>query len=135
VTSKCGVKINFKTSMNRDTFGGALLYHLQREENTPISAKLLVIWGWNTYCIYSRAWIIEHDSTLDWDKDKLKRLYDAYHIHYYVYFYMGKWLLSNNTKLQIVDDVSHGYLKMEVIISREESRLSHQKPPWIHPNK
>jgi hypothetical protein len=46
VNPKSAVRINFISSTNRDTFGGVLLYHLQRKEGASTDAQLLVIWGY-----------------------------------------------------------------------------------------
>jgi hypothetical protein len=82
------MKINFKIDMYQSIFDGILLCHLQRKENdesnnitakdTAISTQLLVIWEFRIDRLYSYAWLIEHESTLIWSEDRLKKLYDEY---------------------------------------------------------
>jgi hypothetical protein len=49
------MKANFMTGIDRDTFGGALLYNLQWEDGASISTQLLVIWGYNPDGSYLRV--------------------------------------------------------------------------------
>jgi hypothetical protein len=67
VNSKSEMKVNFKTGIYRNTFGGVLLYHLQRkksdvfddrpniDKDTSISTQLLVIWEFRIDRFYSHA--------------------------------------------------------------------------------
>jgi hypothetical protein len=134
------MKVNFVTGVDRDRFGGALLYHLQREEDTSISTQLLVIWGCrpnDTYLhtLYPHAWLIEHESTLVWDKDKLKMLYDKYDDHWYTKSDLGLWLLNDNTELRTEYKTSYGGYGMEITISENENMLYPMKPLWVDPNR
>jgi hypothetical protein len=142
--SKSIMKFNFRTGMDEDTFGGVLLYYLQRKGNvksddqadTSISAQLLIICGSKYDGFYSNAYIIEHESTLTWDEDKLKRLYDLYNNLYDTDFNTGEWLLYNSIKLKTVRRILHeGDVEMNIIIY-EDKYLSHtRKPLWVDPNR
>jgi hypothetical protein len=149
VYSKNRIKVNLRTDIHRSTSGGALLYHLQKtgssesgdqsdtNKDMPISTQLLVIWELRIDRLYSHTWLIEHDSTLIWNEDKLKRLHDAYNSQYNVdlIFNEGRWLLGDNTMLQTMCETSHkGDFKMEITIS-EEGQLSPQKPLRVDPNR
>jgi hypothetical protein len=134
VEPKCMMKANFIVSIDRDAFGGALLYNLRWKMDTSMSTQLLIIWGYNPVGIYSYTFLIEHESTLNWDKDKLKRLYDAHNNLYDIGFNARGWLLDDNTRLKTVSKASHGSFRIEVIIS-EENQLPPQKPLWINPNR
>jgi hypothetical protein len=135
VDSKSEIKVNFITGMDRDTFGGILLCHLQRKVDALTSIQLLVIWGWNSYGLYSHAWLIEHESTLDWDENKLKSLYDVYNSQHNINFNRREWFLDDNTKLKTVCVLLHGGLKMNIIISEKKDILYPGKPLWIDPNR
>jgi hypothetical protein len=125
------MKVNFKTGLDRSKFGGILLYHLQRKEDTSKSCRLLVIWGRNSYKLYSHVQLIEHESTLIWDKDKLKMLYDGYDSQYNIDFIMEEWLLDDNTELETKCETSCGGLEMNISI-REKNYLNNLvKPLWI----
>jgi hypothetical protein len=130
VDFKSIVKVNFKSGMDQDTFSGVLLYRLQRKVNTSIRTQLLVIWGWNSYDLYSYAHLIEHESILVWNNDKLKMLYDAYNSQYDRDI-IEEWLLDDNTKLKAKCEISHGGLEINIIISEEKHISSHGKPLWI----
>jgi hypothetical protein len=107
------MKANFMIGIDRDMFGGALLYHLQGEENT--SVQLLVTWGYSSYGPNSHAQFIQQ-STPDWDKDKLEALYDIYHNQHNACSNTGEWWLNNNTKLKTECAISFGF-RMKVTIS------------------
>jgi hypothetical protein len=140
VDSKSSVKIKFKIGISLDTSGGVLLYHLQRKEDTSISAQLLVIWGHKSNKLYSDVWLIEYESTLVWNEDKLKMLYDVYNIHhdlYYklsgwlldstileIYYRLGGWLLSDNTKLEAYYKLNGWLLENDTKLETM-SKLSH----------
>jgi hypothetical protein len=124
VNSGSIMKVNFKTSVDRCMFGGALLYHLQRKEDTLISTQLLVIWEYESDWIYSHALLIEHESTFSWSKDDLKRLYDVYNSRYNATSIIGRWMLDDNTML-----------KTKLTIFEQKDLLSPRKPLWISPNK
>jgi hypothetical protein len=79
VNSNSIVKANFAiTGINRNTFGGALLYRLQRKEDESKSIQFLVIWGCESDSIYLRTWLIKRENTLVWSENKLKELYHVY---------------------------------------------------------
>jgi hypothetical protein len=143
VDSKSRMKVNFKTSAHKDTFGGVLLYCLQRKDNdksgkdTSISTQLLVIWGCKHNKLYSYAWLVEHESTLVWNEDKLKKLYHIYNSqdkNYHIINYK-EWLLDDNTILKIVHKTSHGGFEMNVTISKGEHPSLSGRPLWIDTNR
>jgi hypothetical protein len=135
VNSKSIMKINFITGADKDTFGGALLYRLQRKKKTSISTQLLVIWGYDSIGPYSYTLVIEHESTLVWNEDKLKRLYDVYNSQHRVYFNSEKWLLDGNTRLNTYCRTLHGGFEMDISIHKRESNSIPKKPLWVDPNK
>jgi hypothetical protein len=135
VNSESKMEANFKTGMDGDTFGGTLLYHLQWKEDASISTKLLVIWGWNSYGLYSHAWLIEHESALTWNEDKLKRLYDVYNSQCNIDFDEREWFLDGNKKLRTKCETSRGGLEMNIAISEETNLLSYRKPVWVDSNR
>jgi hypothetical protein len=125
---------NFVTGTDQETFGGALLYRLQRKEDTSISTRLLVIWKYDSGRICSNALLVELESTLDWDRDKLKSLYNIYNNQYDIYSRIREWLLDDNTELKTTCETSHGGFKMNVIISEDDVLLPLQKPLQFCPN-
>jgi hypothetical protein len=131
VDSNSIVKVNFKTGINQDTFGGALSYRLQWKDDASTSTQLLVIWGWNSYKFYSHARLIEHESTLVWDKDKLKTLYDGYDSRYNIDLDTEEWLLDDDTKLKTKCETLRGGLEMNIIISEEKHISFRRKPLWV----
>jgi hypothetical protein len=134
VSSKGKMKVNFITGVDRGTFGGALLYHLQRKENASMSSQLLVIWGYESDKIYLHVWLVERKSTLVWNKDKLKRLCNVYNSQYHLGSITKEWLLDDNTKLKTRCKTSYeSGLEMVVIISEEKDLLHPVKPLWIDP--
>jgi hypothetical protein len=153
VNSKGKMKVDFITGVNRDTFGGVLLYHLQRKESdesndrsdidgvsikdTSTSSQLLVIWGRKSDCLYSHVYIVEHENTLVWNEDKLERLYHIYDSQYKAYFILvqEEWLLDGKTMLKTVCKSSHGGFKMDVIISEDKYSFSPIKPLWVDSNR
>jgi hypothetical protein len=138
VNSKSITKANFRASMDSGTFCGVLLYRLQGKEDTTTSTQLLVIWRYEFDWLYSCMLLIEHESTLVWDKDKLKMLYDGYCSQYEAYPNVGwkTWLLDDNTKLEIERKSSHGGFEMEIIVSEDDPDLfSLHKPLWIDPDR
>jgi hypothetical protein len=138
VNAKSIVKANFVTDMNLDALGGALLYHLQRKEDASISTQLLIIWGCKSDWIYSNiqlylhVYLIEHESTLVWNEDKLKRLYHVYNNQYDIN--IVEWWLNDNTRLNIERESLHEGFEMEMIISEGKGRRQSQKPLWIDSN-
>jgi hypothetical protein len=120
VNSKSIMKARFITGISRSTFGGALLYRLQEKKYTSTRTQLLVIWGYNSDKIYSHARLIEHESTLDWNKDKLKSLYNLYNIQYNVPSHLGRWWLSEDRTLKTKCETSHGGFEIKVIFPKEE---------------
>jgi hypothetical protein len=135
VGSKSIMKVKFKAGINQDAFGGVLLYCLQRKEDTSTSIQLLVIWGCKSDNLYSHVRLIEHESTFEWDKDKLKKLHDVYDSQYNISFNADKWLLDDNTKLRTRCETSHGGLKMNIIIFEEKDLSSPRKPLWVDPKR
>jgi hypothetical protein len=135
VNSNSRMKVKFKTGIDRDTFGGILLYHLQRKEDASISTQLLVIWGYNSDGVYSHVRLIKHESTLIWNEDKLKMLYDGYSTLYDNYYKMRGWLLDDNTKLKTKCEISHGGFEMNIIISEEKGLTLFIKPLWVDSNR
>jgi hypothetical protein len=137
VNSRSIMKINFIINIYRGMFGGVLLYRLQRKENTSISTQLLVIWGYKSNKPYLHTLLIEHDSALTWNKDKLERLYHIYDNQYARFFVtnMNIWSLDDNTKLQTFHLSSHGGFEMNIIISEERNQFLPQKPLWADPDR
>jgi hypothetical protein len=140
VDSKSITKVNFVTGVDRYTFGGVLLYRLQRKEDAPTNTQLLVIWGYRpptsfSYALYSHALLIEHESTLVWDRNKLKLLYDRYYDHWYTKSDLGLWLLDDNTELKTNYEALHGGYSMEITISEYEGPFFPMKPLWVDPNR
>jgi hypothetical protein len=125
------MKVSFRTGMDQDTFGGALLYHLKGKDDVSVSAQLLVIWGWNSYRLYSHVRLIEHENTLVWDKSKLKALYAGYDSQYDIDVIIEEWFLDDNKRLKTVCETSRGGLEMNIIISEEKDLLSCRKPLWV----
>jgi hypothetical protein len=141
VDSKSIMQASFMTGVDRNIFGGVLLYHLQKKDNdksdkdTSISTQLLVIWGYRCSELYSHALLIEHESVLVWKKDKLKRLYDEYNSKYDTGFIIVNWLLNDNTKLEIgVIPMRNGF-EMELFISEECLSPGPIKPLLIDSNR
>jgi hypothetical protein len=135
VDSKSEMKVEFKTGINQDTFGGVLLYRMQWKEDASTTTQLLVIWGYDSGNLHSRVWLIEHESTLDWDKDKSERLYNVYNSRYNIDFESRKWFLDDNTKLKAKCETSHGGLEVKIIISEENDQLQTMKPFWVDSNR
>jgi hypothetical protein len=150
VDFKSRMKVDFRTGMDRDTFGGVLLYHLQRKENDESdnrpntdkdissSTHLLVIWGRDSEDKpYSCGYLVEHESALFWNEDKLERLHHVYDSQYEAYSSIGQeeWLLDDDTMLKTKFESSHGGFEMEVIISEEEYLYTPRKPLFIDPSK
>jgi hypothetical protein len=135
VDSKSIMKVKFKTGMDQDTFGGVLLYHLQRKVDTSISTQLLMIWGFKSDHLYSCAWLIEHERTFTWNEDKLRRLYDVYNSQYDRDFNAEEWLLDDNAMLKTVCALSHGGFEMNIFISEEKDLSYHRKPLWVDPSR
>jgi hypothetical protein len=100
-----------------------------------MSTKLLVIWGWHSYGLYSHVWLIEHKNTLAWNEEKLKKLYDRYDSQSKVYFVIGRWLLDDDTILKTKFEVSRGGFEINITISEEKDLLQPIKPLWIDPNR
>jgi hypothetical protein len=147
VNSESRMKANFINGIDQDTFGGALLYHLQRKDNnesdhqsgtdknTSISIQLLVIWRHKLDDFYAFALPIEYDATLIWNEDKLKELYHVYDRQYDIKF-TSDWKacsLSNNLILKTKCRLTHGGFKMNIIISEERKLIYPIKPLWIDP--
>jgi hypothetical protein len=144
VDSESKMKVNFKTGLDRSQFGGILLYRLQgkdrtllkllypqRKEDTSKSCRLLVIWGWNSYKLYLHVRLIEHESALVWDKDKLKTFYDEYDSQYNIDFISEEWLLDDNIKLETKCGTSRRGLEMNINIRKKDYLNNPKKPLWI----
>jgi hypothetical protein len=129
------MKVKFRAGIDRSAFGGALLYHLQRKKGASISTQFLTIWGYKSDNLYLRAWLIEHESILDWDKDRLKKLYDIYSSQLDRDFTIEGWLLDDNTKLKTKCRIAYNDFRMEVTISEEKNLNWPIKPLWIDPNR
>jgi hypothetical protein len=131
------IRVNFKTRVDRDIFGGVLLYDNPPniDKDTSISTQLLVIWGSKSDCLYSHAYIIEHESTLTWSEDKLERLYDGYNSQYGVCPELGRWTLKDGILLVTKCESSHGGLEMEIIFSEDHYLFLLTKPLCIDSNR
>jgi hypothetical protein len=136
VDSKNVMKANFITGIGRDTFGGVLLYNLQRKVDESTSNQLLVIWGCKSECLYSHAYIIEHDTAITWNEDRLRKLHDVYDSQHFVYSYnIEHWWLDSNTKLKTVCRTLNGSFEIDRIISEEKDILYPIKPLWVDSNR
>jgi hypothetical protein len=143
VNSMSIMKANFKTGINQNTFDGALLYHLQDKVDVSICTQLLIIWGYKSNRPYSHTLLIEHDSTLVWNRYKLKRLYDVYHSQCDVFSNIEQWLndntsrwsLNHNTSLRTGCKSLHGGFKMNITISEGKYQVLLQKPLWVDPDR
>jgi hypothetical protein len=135
VNSKSIMKANFTTGVGRDTFGGILLYRLQRKKDTSISTHLLVIWGYKSNEFYLNVLLIEYESTLIWNEKKLRGLYEVYNSQYDRDVITEEWLLDDNTELKTKYETSHGGLEVNIIISEEKDLPLPQKPLWVDPNR
>jgi hypothetical protein len=133
VNSKNIMKANFITGIDQDTFGGALLYHLQRGWGRS-NAQLLVIWGYKPDGIYSHTWLIKHENTLVWDKGELRRFHDVYDSQCDAYSRIGEWLVDYGTGMKAKCETSNGGFEMKVTISRESGLLP-ISPPQVDPNR
>jgi hypothetical protein len=140
VNPECIMKAGFATGVDKGTFGGALLYRLRQKEDASASTQLLVIWGYKIYGLkankhYLHAWLIEHESTLVWDKDKLKRLYDIYNNRWYTDSDLKTWLSNDNAELNVKCESLYKGFGMEIIISENENMFCPMKPLWVDPNR
>jgi hypothetical protein len=132
------MRADSKTSLDRDMFGGVLLYRVQRKTDTSISTQLLLTWKLRIDRLYSHVLLIEHEGTLAWDKDKLERLYDIHDSLYDtdVISNTGKWLLDNDAKLQTKCETSdEGRFEINITISEEKDLIRPRKPLWVDPNR
>jgi hypothetical protein len=137
------MKTNFATGIDRDTFGGAFLYRLQREKNVgsdkdiSTSTQLLVIWGYKFGQPHSYVCLIEHESTLPWNEDELEKLCAMHDNRYEACsnIYCNGWLLNDNTVVEIMFEPSHEGFEIDIIISEGENLPSHRKPLWIDSNR
>jgi hypothetical protein len=114
VNPKSKIRARFMTGVGRDTFGGVLLYHLQRKENISTSAQLLVIWGYEDARRYLDVHIIEHENTFD--NDELKKLYDVYENRYETKSDLKAWLLNDNTIVKTLSQISQVDFEMKFFI-------------------
>jgi hypothetical protein len=136
VDSKSKIKVQFKNRMYRSRFCGVLLYHLQRKESSEsgnrididkdasISTQLLVIWEFRIDRLDLHACLVEHESAVAWDEDKLKELYNTYDSRYDadIALNAGRWILNDNTKLRIVCETSYeGGFGINIIIFEEKN--------------
>jgi hypothetical protein len=131
------IKVNFITDIDQEAFGGALLYHLQQKEGASIGVQLLVIWGYEDSMIYSHTWLIEHESTLVWDEDKLEKLYHIYDSQHKAYSNLcwRVWSLDHNGRLDTKCRSSNGGFEIEVIISVSNYILPSIRPLWVDSNR
>jgi hypothetical protein len=135
VDSRSIMKAKLKAGISQDAFGGILLYLLQWKEDASTSIELLMIWGCKSSRLYSHVRLIEHENTLVWDKDKLKRLHNLYNSQYNINFNRREWFLNDGTKLKTECETSYGGLEMNITISEEKDLLSHKKPLWVDPKR
>jgi hypothetical protein len=140
VNSESIVKVKFITEADKNTFGGTLLYCLQQKEDVSTSTQLLVIWGCRSdnACLnvpYSHTWLIEHEITLVWDKDKLKMLYDEYDDQWYTKSDLEKWLLNDNMELKTNYKALYGGYGIEITIFKNEDMLYPRRILWVDPNR
>jgi hypothetical protein len=140
VNPKSITKINFITGVDRDTIGGVLLYRLPQKTDTSTHTQLLFIWGYRCnifypLLVYSQVWLIEHEDTLVWDKDKLRMLYDKYYELWYTDDDSGPYLLNDNTKMNVEEGFFYGGYEMHAFVSEEKRYLSYRKPLWVDPNR
>jgi hypothetical protein len=73
---------------------------------------------------FSHVRLIEHESTLVWNEDKLKKLHDVYDSQYNIEVTTEEWLLNDNKKLKTKCKISHGGLEMNINISEEKDIFS-----------
>jgi hypothetical protein len=149
VDSRNMTKVNFMTGIDEDTFGGALLYHLQREDNNEsvhqfdadknvsTNTQLLVFWRCELNEFYSFAVLIEHENTLIWNEDKLEEFYHIYDRQYNIGFTFDWKIfsLNDNTTLKVKCRQTHGGFKMNIFISEEKKQRQPVKPLWIDSNR
>jgi hypothetical protein len=147
VDSESRMKVDFMIGVDRDLFGGVLLYHLQRKESvesdhrfdtdTSTSTQFLIIWGCSSDEVYSHVWLIKHERTFIWSEDKLEKLCHVYDSQYRTYSNIDRrrWLLYDNTMLKIECETTYRGFKMEVIISEDKHLFLPQKSLWIDPNR
>jgi hypothetical protein len=135
VNPKSIMKGSFVTGIDRDTFGGVLLYRLQWKQDALISVQLLVIWGYKSNGLYSHARIIKHEKNFIWNEYKLKRLYDVYDSRCNIDLDAEEWLLDDNTKLRTKCEIPHGSFEINIIISEEKNLPYPLKPLWIDSNR
>jgi hypothetical protein len=145
VNSESTMKVSFKTDIDQATFGGALLYHLQKredesgdwsdtDEDESISIKLLVIWGCKSDCFYSRAYIILHESTFTWNEEKLKMLYNLYNSQYQLCTKTGEWWL--HVDLMLKTKCKRRHAGLEIVVSISEEYLKYPREPlWFDSNR
>jgi hypothetical protein len=129
------MEAKFAIGIDRNAFGGALLYHLKRKEDASISTQLLIIWGYDHFEMYLHIWLVEHESTLVWNEDKLKRLHNAYRSQYSIRPTMKTWLLHDNIRLMTYVGSPDGCCSMSVIISETEGHGRIMRPLRIDPSK
>jgi hypothetical protein len=86
--------------------------------------------------LYLHAWLIKHENTV-WSEDRLKWLYDVYdsRLSADTIFNAERWLLDDNTKLQIICKASYKDFRMYIVISEEKYLLRPQKPLWVDLNR
>jgi hypothetical protein len=149
VDSKSRIKVNFITGIDEDTFGGALLYRLQRKYNNEpdhqfdadkdifISAQLLVFWRCERARFYSLATLIEHDITFIWNENKLEEFYHIHDRRYNIKPAFDQFIrsLNDGTTLKVKCRLLHGGLKMNIITSEEEKQSLPERPWWIDSNR
>jgi hypothetical protein len=87
----------------------------------PKCIQLLVTWyGKHARELYVRALLIEHDQKFNWDKDKLRRLYQKYWHVLETQFdtIKNKWLLCDTTVLATAVKVMNGGRRWNILISK-----------------
>jgi hypothetical protein len=115
-------------------------WRLPQKTDTSTHTQLLFIWGYRCnifypLLVYSQVWLIEHEDTLVWDKDKLRMLYDKYYELWYTDDDSGPYLLNDNTKMNVEEGFFYGGYEMHAFVSEEKRYLSYRKPLWVDPNR
>jgi hypothetical protein len=106
---------------------------MQWQGDASTSAQLLVIWGCQSRRIYSQAYIIEHETTLDWNENNLERFYNVCNCQENIGFGVDDCLLDYDTILKISFMSSRNGFEMNIIIS--EGNCLFQTPLRVDSNK
>jgi hypothetical protein len=124
----------------QDILEGALVYKIQREhaesdeviQDESKSVHLLVAWYVDqTKGSDVRALLVEHDKGLNWDEDKLKKLYQR-HWHSFDAWISPTgciWLLDDATVLSVGVDAVNGDYRWDIVIAEGEGD-NIERPLW-----